>query len=158
VEQSTQSTETIAQALAERDWVLGTIECGVEGLVSYQLFDTETGPGVLGDSLAADTVEEAIDFLGLPWQQFKSSGDFSAKAARAAARAGHDLFEVDLCLAVWAMPLPADRAQVQETVYLALHTGQQTLERTVHYEGAREGMADWLLAEAMGLVAEAFRK
>ena len=52
-----QSTETIAQALAERGWTLGTVECGVEGLVSHRLFDTESGPGVLGVVFYADGQE-----------------------------------------------------------------------------------------------------
>ncbi len=144
--------EAVASGLAEREVSLGTIECGTGGVVGHRLFDTEYGPLVLGNSLTVATVEEAIDFLGLPWQQFKSAGDFSAKAARAAAREGRDFLGVGWCLAVWAMPLPVEAETVQETVHLALNTGQDVLDETVHYDGPAAEMGDWLAERALGFV------
>jgi nicotinamide mononucleotide (NMN) deamidase PncC len=141
--------EEVASKLAERGLTLGTVECGTGGEVSHRLFDTEEGPAVLGDSLTLDTVEEAIDLMGLPWQQFGKAGDFSAKAARAAARAGREMLEVDWCLAVWALPLPAEAGTVQETAHLALNTGQDLLDETVGYDGPAEGMLDWLAEQAL---------
>jgi nicotinamide mononucleotide (NMN) deamidase PncC len=141
--------------LAEQGRTLGTIECGTEGVVGHHLFDTEEGPSVLGDSLTLPTVEEAIDFLGLPWQQFAKAGDYSVKAARAAARAGRGFLGVDLCLAVWAQPLPAEAATVHETVHLALHTDQESLGKTETYDGPSEEMGDWLAERALDLVRRA---
>jgi nicotinamide mononucleotide (NMN) deamidase PncC len=147
--------EAVARMVAERQWTMGTVECSTGGSVGHRLFDTEHGPSVLGDSLTVATVEEAIDFLGLPWQQFGKFGDFSAKAARAAARAGRTFLGVDLCLAVWAQPLPASQALVHETVHLALSTGQEVSGQTVHYDGSREGMGDWLVDQALAMVRQA---
>jgi nicotinamide mononucleotide (NMN) deamidase PncC len=144
--------EVVARTLAEREWTLGTIECGTEGIVGHTLFDTEEGPMVLGDSLTLATVEEAIDALALPWRQFEKSGDFSAKAARAAARKGRDFLEVNLCLAVWALPPPAEKEAVQETVHLALHTGQEVIDQTLRYDGSREGLGNWLAEQALEMV------
>jgi nicotinamide mononucleotide (NMN) deamidase PncC len=145
----------VTEMVAERQWTMGTVECGTDGSVGHHLFDTEHGPSVLGDSLTVATVEEAIDFLGLPWQQFEKSGDFSAKAARAAARAGRAFLGVDLCLAVWAQPLPASEAVVHETVHLALYTGQEVSDQTLHYDGSKEGMGDWLVEHALAMVRQA---
>jgi nicotinamide mononucleotide (NMN) deamidase PncC len=149
------SADKIASALAAQRLTLGTVECGTNGSVSSRLFDAEDGPAVLGDSLSVETVEEAIDLLGLPWQQFSKAGDFSAKAARAAARAGREVLQVDWCLAVWAMPLPNDATTVQETVHLALSTGQALLDETLSYGGPAQGMAGWLAHKALALVGRA---
>jgi nicotinamide mononucleotide (NMN) deamidase PncC len=143
--------EALAQLLAEEGLTLGTVESATGGAVSHRLFDTEDGPAVLGSSLNAETVEEAIDFLGLPSHQFQT-GDFSAKAARAAARVGREFLDVDLCLAVWAEPLPADVAEVHETVYLALHTGEDVSDNTLHYDGPKGEMASWLAERALAFV------
>jgi nicotinamide mononucleotide (NMN) deamidase PncC len=147
--------EAVARMMAERQWTIGTVECGTDGSVGHHLFDTEHGPSVLGDSLTMATVEEAIDFLNLPWQQFEKSGDSSAKAARAAARAGRACLGVDLCLAVWAQPLPASEAVVHETVHLALSTSEEVSDQTVHYDGSREGMGDWLVEQSLAMVRQA---
>ncbi|MCL7451626.1 MAG: CinA family protein [Anaerolineae bacterium] len=148
------TAETLAQLLADRGLSLGTVECATGGSVGHRLFDTEEGPAVLGSSLNVETVEEAIDVLGLPWHQFQA-GAFSAKAARAAARVGRDFLETDLCLAVWAEPLPEAATEVHETVYLALHTGEDVLDETLHYDGATGDMAGWLAEEALGFVRRA---
>jgi len=102
--------EVVARMLAERGLTLGTVECGVDGIVSRHIFDAPDGPAVLGNSLVVDTVEEAVGLLGLPRRQFEKAGVFSAKAARAAARAGREFLDVDLCLAVWVRSPMADRA------------------------------------------------
>ncbi|HDQ73342.1 MAG TPA: hypothetical protein ENN19_14805, partial [Chloroflexi bacterium] len=119
--------ERVAQMLVERELTLGTIECGVDGIVSHRLFQTETGVDVLGDSLIVDDVGEAIGLMDLPRPQFKKAGDFSAKAARAAARAGRDFLGVHVCLAVWAQG-PVD-PEAEQTVYVALDTGQTSVDR-----------------------------
>ena len=150
--------ETVASKLAEQGWTLGTVECGTGGAVGHRLFDTEDGPAVLGSSLVVDTAEEAVDILELPWQQFGPAGEFSAKAARAAARAGLAFLEADLCLVVWAQPLPAEAETVQETVYLALNTGQDLVNETAHYDGLAEGMAEWLATQALAFVGQALSK
>jgi nicotinamide mononucleotide (NMN) deamidase PncC len=155
VKQKKEVAEAVAGMLAEQGWTLGTIECGIEGVVGHHLFDTEEGPSVLGDSLTVPTVEEAIDFLELPWQQFAKAGDFSVKAARAAARVGRAFLGVDLCLAVWAQPLPAEAATIHEAVHLALDTGQKSFDETVKYDGSKAGMGDWLAEQALELVHRA---
>jgi nicotinamide mononucleotide (NMN) deamidase PncC len=144
--------EAVATRLAERNITLGTVECATNGAVSHRLFDTEDGPSILGDSLSVETVEDAIDLLGLPEQQFRSMGNFSPKAARAAAREGLDFLEVKWCLAVWAEPLPAEGGIVRESVFLALNTDEEIVEDTLHYDGAAEAMRNWLAEEALGFV------
>jgi nicotinamide mononucleotide (NMN) deamidase PncC len=143
--------EALAQLLAKEGLVLGTVECATGGAVGRRLFDTEDGPAVLGNSLNAETVEEAIDFLGLPWRQFQT-GEFSAKAARAAARVGREFLEVDLCLAVWAEPLPEDAVTVQETIYLALHGGEDVHDDVLTFEGPKDEMGSWLAERALAFV------
>ena len=140
--------DALAQLLAEEGLTLGTVECATGGAVGHRLFDTEDGPAVLGNSLNAETVEEAIDFLGLPYHQFQT-GDFSAKAARAAARVGRDFLDVDLCLAVWAEPLPVDAAEVHETVYVALHTGDDVVDDILHFDGPKVEMTGWVAEQAL---------
>jgi nicotinamide mononucleotide (NMN) deamidase PncC len=141
----------LAQLLAERGLTLGTVECATGGAVGHRLFDTEDGPAALGNSLNAETVEEAIDFLGLPYHQFQT-GDFSAKAARSAARVGREFLEVDLCLAVWAEPLPETATELHETVYVALHTGEQVVDGTLHFDGPKADMNSWLAERALAFV------
>jgi nicotinamide mononucleotide (NMN) deamidase PncC len=147
--------EAVARTLAERGWTLGMVECGTGGIVSHRLFDMEDGPAILGDSLNVDTVEEAVDFLQLPWQQFGKAGDFSAKAARAAARAGRELLEVDWCLAVWALPLPDSAVAAHEMVHLALDTGTTMADQTMAYDGPAEEMPGWLQHRTMLFLHEA---
>ncbi|MFN2226327.1 MAG: CinA family protein [Anaerolineae bacterium] len=149
--------EVVARVLAERGWTLGTIECATDGIVSRRLFDTDDGPAVLSDSVNVETVEDAIDLLSLPDQQFKAMGSFSSKAARAAAREGLGFLDVTWCLVVWAEPLPAAEGTqlgvpVTETVYLALNTGQEILEETHHYDGPADEMHNWLAERALSLV------
>lgn len=147
--------EAVAQTLAERGWTLGTIECATGGAVAHRLFDTEGGPAVLSDSVNVETVEDAIDLLSLPEQQFKAMGSFSAKAARAAAREGLEFLDVTWCLVVWAEPLPATGGPVTETVYLALNTGGEILEEVHHYDGPAAEMHDWLAGRALSFVQRA---
>ncbi|MGD8623858.1 MAG: CinA family protein [Anaerolineae bacterium] len=146
--------EVVAGRLAQQELILGTVECATGGAVGHRLFDTEEGPAVLGSSLNVQTVEDAVDLLDLPTQQFRSGGSFSAKAARAAARAGRDFLEVHWCLAVWAEPLPAEAGTVRETVYLALNTGQEVTDHTLHYDGPGEALHAWLAREALAFVQQ----
>jgi len=154
--------EAIARVLAGRGWTLGIIECATGGIVGRRLFETEDGPAVLSDSVNVETVEDAIDLLSLPEQQFKALGSFSPKAARAAAREGTDFLDVTWCLAVWAEPLPAAGGTrpgglVTETVYLALNTGQEIHEEMHHYDGAAGQMHDWLAEKALSFVWRALQ-
>jgi nicotinamide mononucleotide (NMN) deamidase PncC len=146
--------EIVAQMLAERELTLGTVECGVDGIVSRQIFDAPDGPTVLGNSLIVDEVEEAINLLDLPRPQFRKAGDFSAKAARAAAREGRAFLGVDLCLAVWGPALTADDSDSKERqpTHIALDTGQQVTVQTLQYEGHGERVADWLVNRALDMV------
>jgi nicotinamide mononucleotide (NMN) deamidase PncC len=152
--------EAVAHVLAERGWTLGTIECATDGIVSRWLFDTEDGPAVLSDSVNVETVEDAIDLLSLPDRQFKAMGNFSPKAARAAAREGLAFLDVTWCLVVWAEPLPAAETTrpggtVTETVYLALNSGGEILEETHHYDGPAVEMHDWLAECALAFMHKA---
>lgn len=154
--------EVVAQLLAEQERTLGIVECATGGIVGRQLFDTEEGPAVLSDSLNVETVEDAIDLLALPDQQFKAMGSFSPKAARAAAREGRTFLDVDWCLVVWAEPLPAAEStgldnQVKESVYLALNTGEEILENALDYDGTATHMPDWLAEQALAFVWTALR-
>jgi nicotinamide mononucleotide (NMN) deamidase PncC len=149
--------EAVSHVLAERGWTLGIIECATDGIVSRRLFDTEDGPAVLSDSVNVETVEDAIDLLALPEQQFKAMGSFSAKAARAAAREGLDFLDVTWCLVVWAEPLPSAEATrpdgtITETIYLALNTGGELLEEMHHYDGTAAEMHDWLAERALSFI------
>ena len=147
--------EAVAQMLAERELTLGTVECGVDGIVSRQIFDASDGPTVLGNSLIVDEVEEAVNLLGLPRAQFKKAGDFSAKAARAAAREGRAFLEVDLCLAVWARAPIAEGSRERQPMHIALHTGQEVIVQTFQYEGHGEQATDWLVKRALDMVRQA---
>lgn len=142
--------EQVARILVERELTVGTVECGVGGIVSHRIFSTEEGPNALGNSLILDDVEEAIGLMALPRPQFKKAGDFSAKAARAAAREGRSFLGVNLCLAVWARGPITD--EEEHTVYLALHTGRDVIDE-VHQVGGGTGHdADWLVDRALEML------
>jgi nicotinamide-nucleotide amidase len=150
--------EVVARMLAERELTLGTVECGVDGIVSRRMFDAPDGPTVLGDSLIVDEVEEAIGLLDLPRPQFKKAGDFSAKAARAAAREGRAFLEVDLCLAVWVRAPMADDPTERQPMHIALDTGQEVIVRTFQYGGHSERATGWLVNRALDMVRRALMK
>ncbi|MGD1995668.1 MAG: CinA family protein [Anaerolineae bacterium] len=144
--------ETITQELAERELTLGTIECGVNGVVSRHLFDTDEGPNVLGNSLIADDVDYAIGLMDLPRPQFKSAGEFSAKAARAAAREGCDFLGVDICLAVWGrLSSGEDSAKV---VHIALNAGNEVIDQTFEVEGTNEQSRDEVARRALNMLRD----
>jgi nicotinamide mononucleotide (NMN) deamidase PncC len=143
--------DQVAGMLAERELSLGTIECGVGGVVGHRVFDAEDGPLVLSDCLTVDRVEKVIHLLNLPRPQFRKAGDFSAKAARAAARAGRVFLGANLCLAVWA-PAPDDEWHTPQPIHVVLATSQGTTDETLQYEGAREGAADWIADRALEMV------
>lgn len=147
--------EVVARMLAERELTLGTVECGVDGIVSRQIFDAPDGPAVLGNSLIVDDVEEAVDLLDLPRAQFRSAGDFSAKAARAAAREGRAFLGVDLCLAVWVPAPIADDSRERQPMHVALDTGQEVIVQTFQYGGHNERATDWLVNRALDMVRQA---
>jgi nicotinamide mononucleotide (NMN) deamidase PncC len=147
--------EQVAEELVERELKLGTVECGHGGIVSRRLFDTEEGVNALGNSLIVDDVGEAIGLMALPRPQFRKVGDFSAKAARAAAREGRAFLGVNICLAVWARG-PIDEEESQ-TIYLALHTGRRVIDEA-HEVGGATGRDDvWLADRALQMVWEALR-
>jgi nicotinamide-nucleotide amidase len=147
--------EVVIRMLTERELTVGTVECGVDGVVSRRIFETPDGPAVLGNCLIVDTVEEAIGLLDLPRAQFRSAGDFSPKAARAAARGGRAFLDVDLCLAVWVRaPVDPDPAQ-RHPMHLALDTGQEVTLRTYQYGGHSERATPWLVNRALDLVRRA---
>jgi nicotinamide-nucleotide amidase len=147
--------EVVARMLAERELTLGTVECGVDGVVGRRIFDAPDGPAVLGNCLIVDTVEEAIGFLNLPRAQFEKEGDFSAQAARAAARAGRTFLEVDLCLAVWVRAPIAEDPGERHPMHIALDTGQEVTVRTFQYGGHSERATGWLVNRALDMVRRA---
>ena len=122
--------EVLAGILAARELMLGTVECGVDGAVSRRLFNTADGPLVLGNSLIAADVEEAITIIDLPRPQFKNAGDLSAKAARAAAREGRAFLGVQICLAVWGQGATLVESLLHP-IHLTVDFGRQRAERTV---------------------------
>lgn len=147
--------EVVVRMLAERELTLGTVECGVDGMVSRQIFEASDGPAVLGNCLIVDRAKEAIGFLELPRSRFKKAGDFSAQAAQAAARAGRALLGVDFCLAVWVRaPIAEDPAE-RHPMYIALDTGQEVSVRTFQYGGHSERATGWLVNRALDMVRRA---
>ena len=147
--------EVVARMLAERELTLGTVECGVDGIVSRRIFDAPDGPAVLGTCLIVDTVEEAIGLLDLPRSQFRKAGDFSPQAAQAAARAGRAFLEVDLCLAVWVRAPMADDPAERQPMHIALDTGREVSVRTFQYGGHSERAKGWLVNRALDTVRRA---
>jgi len=147
--------EVVVRMLTERELTLGTVECGVDGAVSRRMFDAPDGPAVLRSCLIVDQVEEAIGLLDLPRPQLKKAGDFSVKAARAAARAGRTFLEVGLCLAVWTRAPMADDPGDRQPTYIALDTGQKVTVRTFHYGGHSERATAWLVNRALDMVRRA---
>jgi nicotinamide mononucleotide (NMN) deamidase PncC len=145
--------ERVADELVRRELKLGTVECGEGGVVSRRLFDTEEGVNALGNSLIVDDVQEAIGLMALPRPQFKNAGDFSAKAARAAARQGRSFLGVNLCLAVWAEG-PIGEKEVR-TVYVALNTGRRVTDKGYEVGGATGKNGVWLADRALEMVWEA---
>ncbi len=144
--------ERVARTLVERELTLGTVECGVGGIVSQRLFDTEEGVNALGNSLILDDVEEAIGLMALPRPQFKKAGDFSAKAARAAAREGRSFLGVHLCLTIWARgPISEERRQ---TVYVALNTARDVIDEAYEVGGGTGHDSAWLVDRALEMVEE----
>jgi len=145
--------ERVAEELVERELKLGTVECGEGGVVSRRLFDTEEGVNALGNSLIVDSVEEAIGLMALPRPQFKKAGDFSAKAARAAAREGRGFLGVNLCVAVWARgPISEDEVQ---TVYVALNTARRVIDESYEVGGTSGRGGFWLADRALEMVWQA---
>jgi nicotinamide mononucleotide (NMN) deamidase PncC len=145
----------VARMLAEQELTLGTVECGVGGIISRQIFDAPDGPAVLGDSLIVDEVGEAIDLLDLPRPQFRKAGDFSAKAARAAAREGRAFLGVDLCLAVWGPAPVAEDPGKRQPLHIVLDTGQEVVAQTVLYGGQSEQATGELVNRALDMVRRA---
>jgi len=147
--------EVVTRMLAERELTLGTVECGIGGLVSRRIFDAPDGPAVLGNCLIVDTVEEAIGLLDLSRSQFKKAGDFSAQAAQAAAREGRAFLEVDFCLAVWVRAPIADDPAERQPMHIALDTGQEVTVQTFQYGGHTERATVWLVNRALDMVRRA---
>ena len=69
--------ERLVRLLLERELTLGTVECGVGGVVSRRVFETDEGVNVLGNSLILDDVDEAVGAMGLPRPQFRKAGTVS---------------------------------------------------------------------------------
>ena len=126
--------QTVAHEMIEREWKLGTVECGVDGVVSHYIFETEDGPTVLGFSLVTGDLQEAIELLNLPRPQFRNAGDFSLKAARAAARAGLAFLGVHFCMTAWAEEFTLDETE-RRPVHLAVATSREVLDETIYIEG-----------------------
>ncbi len=131
----------VAEILAERELTMGTVECGVDGIISHRFFETPYGPDVLGSSLVTEDLEEAIVLLDLPRPQFKNKGDFSSKAARAAAREGRGFLSVSVCLVVWAKG-PTLAESLEHPIHLALSVGGDVVDQTVQVMGP-DHLVEW---------------
>ena len=143
--------DTVAEILAEREMTVGTVECGVDGVISHRFFETELGPDVLGSSLVTDNLEEAIVLMDLPRPQFKNKGDFSAKAARAAAREGLGFLGVHLCMVVWAKSSTLE-ASLEHPIHLAVSVSGEVVDQTVRVMSG-EHLVEWafkMMREALG--------
>lgn len=141
----------IADILVEREMTLGTVECGVDGVISHRFFETPQGPDVLGSSLVTEDLEEAIVLLDLPRPQFKNKGDFSAKAARAAAREGRSFLGVSMCMVVWAKG-PTLEESLEHPIHLALSVSGEVIDQTVEVMSV-----DHLVKWAFKMMREALR-
>lgn len=144
--------DAVIRRLTENELTLGTVECGVDGVVSRRIFDTLEGPGVLGNSLVADDVDYAIGIMDLPRPQFKKAGDFSAKAARAGAREGTGFLGVGMCLAVWGQLSGEETSPV---VHLALNAGGDVVSQTFEVEGCGQEARDEVVRRALEMLWEA---
>jgi len=155
-EASVESTdvESVVHLLAERELTLATVECGVDGVVSRRIFDAPNGPFVLSNSLVVEEVESAIKILGLPRPQLRKAGDFSAKAARAAAREGRSFLGANFCLAVWA-PASITDWNTPQPIHIALGTGREVIGETFQYEGPKEQALGWVASRAIEMVLRA---
>ncbi len=152
--ESSALAEKISQTLVEPEWILGTIEVGTDGRVSHVIFATDYGPDILGSSLVVEEPTEAVDALELPRPQLKKAGDFSAKAARAAAREGRGLLGVHVCLVVWAGQ-PIDEEAQGETVYLAVNVNDELSEQELTITDPDP--LEQVVAGALTLLAKALR-
>ena len=141
----------VAETLSEREMTLGTVECGVDGVISHRFFETPLGPDVLGSSLVTDDLEEAIVLIDLPRPQFKNKGDFSAKAPRAAAREGRGFLGVSLCMVVWAKG-PTLEESLEHPIHLAVSVGGDVVDQTVRVMSG-DHLVEWaykMMREALG--------
>lgn len=146
-----QLAESITQAMARRELTLGTVEIGIGGAVSRQIFAAEEGPAVLGICLVTDDLEDAIGLMDLPRPQFKKAGDFSAKAARAAAREGRGFLGVDVCLAVWT----EGALSAGHPFYLAVGTSREVTSKEIQFEDPEEQGTPWAVYQALEMVEQA---
>mgnify|MGYP003681883262 CR=1 FL=1 len=147
--------DVVARMLAQQGLVLGTVEWGTDGLVSRTLFEAPEGPSALGNSLILNNPQEAAQILSLTSEQAGGEFLYSAKAAQAAAQAGRETLEADLCLAVWVPMCIADDPRERQPMYLALDTGQDVIVRTFQYGGHRERATGWLVNRALDMVRRA---
>lgn len=149
------NVEELFRKLAAREWSLGTIECGTDGLISRYIFGTEEGPMILGNSLVREDVEDVIEILDLPRPQFRSAGDFSLKAARAAAREGRGFLGVRVSLVVWARGLLTESEADEDVAHVAVTTDRETFGESFEYDGEPQAAADWLVERAMTVLQQA---
>ena len=90
--------------------------------------------------------------LGLTGERERGEFLCSGKAAQAAARAGREMLEADLCLAVWVPARIADDPRKRQPMHMALDTGQDVIVRTFQYGGHRERARGWLVNRALDMV------
>jgi nicotinamide mononucleotide (NMN) deamidase PncC len=144
--------ERLVRLLIERELTLGTVECGVGGVVSRRVFGTDEGVNVLGNSLILDDADEAVGAMELPRPQFRKAGVVSAKAARAAAREGRGFLGVQVCLVVWAGGRVTQ--EEQQTVFVAVDTGRDAVDEAFEVGGETGHDEVWLSNRALEVVLE----
>jgi hypothetical protein len=118
--------------------------------------------------MVIDDAEEAIEILDLPRPQFEKAGDYSAKAARAAAREGRSFLGVNLCLVAWSEPLidleampdgeptpEQDEDTLPHPVRLALNTGRNVVDQTIYVERLDTEAKRYIINQAMEMLRQA---
>jgi len=147
--------EVVARMVSRRGLVLGTVECGTDGLVSRALFEAPDGPAALGNSLVLDHPQEAAEMLGLGQAETGGKDLYSAQTAQSAARAGREMLQADLCLAVWVPESIADNPRERQPMHIALDTGRDSISQTFQYGGHSERARGWLVNRALDTVRRA---
>lgn len=141
--------ERVVEAIQAREWLLGTVEIGGDGAISRRIFNTDVGPDLLGNSLILEDINEAIILMDLPRPQFRNKGDFSAKAARAAAREGLGFLGVQACIVLWGLDEEAEEDDI--CAYVAFGTSRNVVAEPVRARDVAGTALDGIVDRALAL-------
>ncbi len=143
--------EAVASTLRKRKLTLGTVESGVDGLVSHRFFETQEGPAVLGSSLVVDTPVEAVEAMELTVPPDMEISVESAEAARMAAEKGRTFLGVNICLVVWGRGPELD-VSLQHPVHLVINNGSDLIEGVAAVGEDPAAAVGHLVSQAMLLI------